>query len=88
MKKGVLCVGKQPGDSTMCILNQHVHINENGSLVPLSESSFAWQPIGGPHIELATGRSVPITMKLCSEIALPLESRMSLHSLLQMMSTY
>ena len=71
----------------MWILNQHLRINKNGSLVPFSDLSFAWQPIGGPHIELATGRSVPITMKLCSEIALPLESQMSLYSLLQMMST-
>ena len=87
MKKGVLCVGKQPTDSNMWILNQDVHINEKGCQVPLHESSFAWQPIGGPHIELATGRSVPITVELCSEITLPLESRTSLHRLLQMMST-
>ena len=75
MKKGVLCVDKQPTDINMWILNQDVHINENGCLVSLHESSFAWQPVGRLHIELETERSVPITVELCSEITLPLELR-------------
>ena len=91
MKQGVICVGKQPGSSetssNMWILNQNVHINELGVCVPVNESDFAWQPVGGPHIELVAGRNGSITVELCSEIKLPLESRESLKHLLQMMST-
>ena len=92
VKQGVFCVGKQPandGEETIWILNSEIHIDHHGTIVPVESSKYTWQPIGGPHIELATGRSVPITVELCSEIAiaLPLESQMSLHSLLQMMST-
>ena len=91
MKKGVICVGKQPagnGEMTMWILNQNVHITEHGVCVAVHQSGFAWQPIGGPQIELVTaGRNGPVTVELCSEIALPLESKESLNGLLQMMST-
>ena len=94
MKRGVVCVGRQPftvedGELNrtgcrMWILNHSVHIDNKGNLVPLHESTFAWQPIGGPQIELA-GRSTPVTIDLGSEINLPLESKKLLRGLLQLM---
>ena len=89
MKQGVFCVGKQPSNDTeeaMWILNNNIHVNKDGSIVPVEDSRYAWQPIGGPHIELATGKAMPVTIDLGSEITLPLESRTSLSKLLRMMS--
>ena len=95
-KQGVVCVGRQPAEDEdtekvttnhtgcrMWILNHSVHIDSKGNLVPLHKSTFAWQPIGGPQIELA-GRSTA-TIDLCSHISLPLESKESLHKLLLLM---
>ena len=92
VKQGVICVGKQPSGDTgtgeaIWILNSEVHIDKNGDLVSLESSKYAWQPIGGPHLELATARNVPVMIDLRSEVALPLESKNSLKKLLQMMST-
>ena len=90
VKQGVFCVGKQPandGEETIWILNSEVHIDHHGTIVPVESSKYAWQPIGGPHIELSAGRNVPVTIDLCSEISLPLESKNPLHKLLSMMST-
>ena len=80
MKQGVVCVGRQPvmHDETastgcMSILNQNMHINNKRELVPLHESTFAWQSIGGPKIELVTGRNAPITVEVGSDITTLLE---------------
>ena len=70
----------------MGILNNNIHVNENGSIVPLEDSRYAWQPIGRPHIELASGKIVPVTIDLGSEITLPLKSKTFLSKLLNMMS--
>ena len=35
------------------ILNPDVHIDNLGVQSPVLESKYAWQPIGGPNIELA-----------------------------------
>lgn len=66
VKQGVLCVGKQPAGGTdneeiIWILNNDIHIDKDGILISLERSKYAWQPIGGPHIELASGRNVPVT---------------------------
>lgn len=49
VKKGIQWVGNQ--DDALWVLNQSVHINADGDQIPLDESPYSWQPIGGPTIE-------------------------------------
>ena len=39
------------------ILNEKVQIDESGLQIPLEESEYVWQPIGGPCIETAYAKS-------------------------------
>ena len=50
VKKGIQWVGNQ--DDALWVLNQSVHINADGDQIPVDESPYSWQPIGGPTIEL------------------------------------
>lgn len=79
MKQGVSFVGKQP--APIWILSPNVHISSYGEQIPVEESAFAWQPIGGPQIDLALTRSGSFDLQ--SEICLPLESATPLHNLLE-----
>ena len=73
VKKGLVCAGRQPG-SNVWVLNKHLYINENGSQIPETECMYAWQPIGGPCIQV-TGKSTSLSgIDLQSDIQLPLLS--------------
>lgn len=71
----------------MWILNTEVHIDEMGVQVPLQDSDYVWQPIGGPCIGTcySGGKSTKVDIK--SSVILPLESKQSLHSLVLNMKT-
>lgn len=83
VKKGLICAGKQP-DSDIWVLNKELHINEDGVQVPPRESKYAWQPLGGPCIDLP-GKSASQTIDLQCDICLPLQSRVPLQNLLHAM---
>ena len=88
-KQGVNCVGRQvKGEDlqSIWILNPSVHIDGKGALVPLEESNYVWQPIGGPCIETCYSKT-STKMDLRSTITLPLESKQSLNNLLTTMKT-
>ena len=78
VKQGLECAGRQP-NSSVWVLNKHLHIDEDGN--QMHQSQFAWQPIGGPCIELA-GKNAQ-TINLESSIELPLQSAVPLHNLLK-----
>lgn len=86
VKKGVVHVGKQSSNNSdsVWVLSPKIHIDSKGQL--LSVSSFAWQPIGGPQIELTFGGSrQTASFELQSDICLPLESTIPLKNLLTSM---
>ncbi|XP_065913247.1 uncharacterized protein [Dysidea avara] len=87
VKEGLTCVGKQPASdgNTIWVLSPEVHIDSSGVQVPLCESKYAWQPIGGPNIELAPGRAANLSLTLKSDITMPLESSVALNQLLESM---
>ena len=62
-----------------------MHIDSSGVQVPLCESKYAWQPIGGPNIELAPGRAANLSLTLKTDITMPLESSVALNQLLESM---
>ena len=82
VKTGVLCAGKQR--EGVWVLNKHLHISEDGVEIPEGLLKFAWQPIGGPSIELPNKSSV---IDLQSSIQLPLQSAEALCNLLELMKT-
>lgn len=86
VKNGLLCAGKQPG-TNVWVLNKHLHINEDGIQIPESESKYAWQPIGGPSIELAAKSMSHTSINLECDIQLPLQSSGPLRNLLHLMQT-
>ena len=74
-KQGLACVGKQPvscGGDAIWVLNPDVHIDSAGVRIPVCDSKYAWQPIGGPTIELAAGKNTSLSLPLHSDITLPL----------------
>ena len=83
-KRGLVGVGKQPNGNEW-VLNPKVHISADGTLIPLLESHYAWQPIGGPCIKLAMKGQTGSAINLESDIQLPLESADALHLLLTRM---
>lgn len=76
-------MGKQSSLDSVWVLSPNVHIDENGIL--LQVSPFAWQPIGGPQIELSSNRNQPLSFELKSDIALPLQSAVPLNKLLTLL---
>ena len=84
VKMGLSCAGKQPGDGEW-VLNKHLHIDEDGRQISESESKYAWQPIGGPCIELAGKNMLQTSIDLQCNIVKPLQSSQSLQKLLQLM---
>ena len=90
IKKGVSCVGKQPSNSdqaeSIWVLNPYVQMNQRGYLISSMQSPYVWQPIGGPHIELSAGRNTSVSIKLQSEITLPLQSSSPLNNFLGLMT--
>ena len=82
VKKRVQYAGRQPGDN-LWVLSPTIHINSSGDLVPLSDSKYAWQPIGGPVMQLICKDSSASSMKLESEVELDLECSSSLKHLLE-----
>ena len=85
VQKGVVCVGKQP-NSTVWVVSPEVHINSSGELIAVR--SYAWQPIGGPNIELTQGRNqVVSSISISSNTTLPLESSHALNLLLDSMKS-
>ena len=85
-KQGLECVGRQEKDNTW-VLSPEIHISRSGILIPTRESKYAWQPIGGPNIELPAGKSQSLTLPLFSNIAVPLESSNTLNALLEVMKS-
>ena len=83
VKKGIQWVGNQ--DGALWLLNQSVHINANGDLIPVDQSPYSWQPIGGPTIELMGKSNTAGKFSLECDIQVPLESSSCLHNLLQRM---
>ena len=83
-KKGVFHVGKQM-ESSVWALAPKIHINSKGYLLGV-ETSFAWQPLGGPQIEInnASNKSQAL-FELQSNIHIPLESKVSLNNLFHCM---
>ena len=77
-------MGKQL-DGNIWVLNPDVYIGNLGVQIPVLESKYAWQPIGGSNNELAPGKNANCAMSLSSNIVLPLESRSALKELLHMM---
>ena len=88
-KQGLVCVGKQPNEEgpKVWVLSPDIHIDDSGKLIPTSQSKYAWQPIGGPNIELTTARNSSMSLSLGSKITLPLESAATLKRLLEMMKS-
>ena len=68
----------------MWILNDKVQIDENGQQIPLSQSKYAWQPVGGPCIETVYGKN-STKVDIRSTVHLPLESKDALNDLLTLM---
>lgn len=66
------------------ILNEEVQIDEQGQQIPLSESKYVWQPVGGPCIETVYGKS-STKVDIRSTVRLPLESKSALNDLLILM---
>ena len=83
VKQGIICAGKQTGDNVW-MMNKHLQIDEDGKQIPESDAKYAWQPIGGPCIELAGKGNSLGTIDLQSPIHLPLSSK-PLHKLLKCM---
>ena len=82
VKQGILCIGKQPSED-IWVLNDEVHIDGDGTRIPVKLSKYALQPLGGPSIELSpAARGQGSKMRLDSDIQIPLESSSSLHMLL------
>ena len=79
VKKGA---GRQPDDN-LWVLSPTIHINSSGDVVPASNSKYAWQPIGGPVVQLIGKDSSASSMRLESEVQLDLESSSSLRELLE-----
>ena len=82
VKKGILYAGRQPDDN-FWVLSPSLHINSSGDFVPASDSKYAWQPIGGPVVQLIGKDSAASSMGLESEVQLHLESSSSLRELLE-----
>ena len=82
VKTGISYAGKQSGG--VWVLNSHLHISEDGVEIHEGLSKFAWQPIGGPCIEVLSKSSV---IDLQCDILLPLKSAEPLQKLLVVMKT-
>ena len=82
MKTGIEYAGKQVDG--VWVLNKHLHISQDGAEIPEGMSKFAWQPLGGPCIELPGKGSV---VDLQCNIQLSLKSAEHLHNLLEVMKT-
>ena len=80
VKTGISHAGKQL--EGVWVLSKHLHISEDGLEIPEELSKFAWQPIGGPGIEIPSKSSV---VDLHCDIQLPLKSAEPLHNLLKVM---
>ena len=63
---------------------EKVQIDENGKQIPLSQSKYVWQPVGGPCIETVY-RKNSSKVDIRSVIHLPLESKNALSNLLMLM---
>ena len=72
VKKGVGTVDKQVGD--IWVVSREIHIDADGNAIPLSESTYAWQPISGPAIEMMVKGNVVGRINLECEVHLPLDS--------------
>ena len=86
-KLGVRCVGRQMTGNELkniWVLNPEVHINNKGEHVPLTDSDYVWQPIGGPCIETLYGKNTN-KIDIRSTVKLPLDSSESLSNLLTAM---
>ena len=86
VKKGVITLCRETARHQCVGAKQapYPHIHEDWIQ---SKSKYAWQPIGGPSIELA-GKSMSHTsIDLQCNIRLPLQSSGPLHNLLQLMQT-
>ena len=86
VKKGIQHVGRQSvGDCW--VLSRTVCIDSNGFLVAENESRYAWQPIGGPVVQLIGKDCGAATINLESDIQQDLESVSSLRDLIKTMRT-
>ena len=86
VKVGATCVGRQTDDSVW-ILNEAIHINSNGELIPLQDSHYVWPGVGGPCIETVFGKNQGTrTVDIKSKIHLPLESKNCLSNLIEGMT--
>ncbi len=84
VKQGVAFAGKVVDDNVW-VLNQHLQIDEDGKQIPEEETKYAWQPIGGPSIEVAGKGNTMTVIDLQSPILLPLQSSDPLQRLLRRM---
>ena len=93
VKKGATCVGRQiakvDGEEGIVlddvwILNEKVQIDAEGQQIPLSQSKYVWQPVGGPCIETVYGKG-STKVDIRSTVHLPLESQSALSDLLILM---
>lgn len=84
VKKGANCLGKQL-NANVWVLNESTQIDENGTLIPLENSQFVWQPIGGPCIETMYAKS-STRIDIKSIITTPL-STLPLGKLLDIMTS-
>ncbi len=69
--------------TTGWVLNEDVQIDANGVQIPLDNSSYVWQPIGGPCIETIYAKN-STCIDIRSKIKTPL-STTSLNELLAIM---
>ena len=83
VKKGLQCVGKQR--DAIWVLNKDVHVDRLGNQISLDDSPYAWQPIGGPCIEVLGRGSAIGEISLECDIQLPLDFSACIPSLLKAM---
>lgn len=72
MKMGVVLVGRQLCHKVWA-LNEEVQINEDGQQIPLEESGYVWQPIGGPGIETVYSKN-STKINISSNVNIPLST--------------